>query len=50
MSRKCKKVCATLNHIGRFLILPSTTTGCILISPFASLRGIPIGIMSSVIG
>ena len=32
------------------LILTSTITGCISISAFAFLIGIPIGIMSSVIG
>ena len=49
MSRKHKKVSATLNYIEHFLILASAITGCILISAFASLRGIPIGITSSVI-
>ena len=50
MSRKHKKVCTTLNYIEHFLILASTITGCILISAFASLLGIPIGITSSAIG
>ena len=50
MSKKQKKVCATLNYIEHFLILASTITGCILIFPFASLIGIFIGIMSSPIG
>ena len=50
MSRKHKKVCTTLNYIEHFLILASTITGCISISTFASLLGIPIGIMSSAIG
>ena len=48
--RKHKKVCTTLNFIEHFLILASlasTTTGCISISAFASLLGIPIGITSS---
>ena len=36
ISGKHKKVCATLNYIGQFLILASTTTGCILISYFVS--------------
>ena len=47
MSRKHKKVCTTLNYIEYFLILASTITGCISISAFASLLGIPIGIKSS---
>ena len=47
MSKKHKKVCTTLNYIEHFLILASTITGCISISAFASLLGIPIGITSS---
>ena len=50
MSRKHKKICATLNYIEHFLILTSTITACISISAFASLTGIPIGITSSAIG
>ena len=51
--RKHKKVCTTLNYIEHFLILAflaSKTTGCISISAFASLLGIPIWITSSAIG
>ena len=47
MSTKHKKVFTTLNHIKHFLILGSTITGCISISAFASLAGIPIEITSS---
>ena len=47
MSKKHKKVCTTLNYIEHFLILGSTITGCVSISVFASLVGIPIGITSS---
>ena len=50
MSRKHKKFCTTLNYIENFLMLTSTITGCISISSFASLLGIPIGITSSAIG
>ena len=50
MSEKHKKVCTTLNYIEHFLILASTITGCVSISAFASLIGIPIGITSSAIG
>ena len=50
MSRKHKKVCATLNYIEHFLALASTITGYISISAFASLIGIPVGITSSAIG
>ena len=44
--RSTKKVCATLNYIKCFLILPSTITGRLSISAFASLVGIPIRITS----
>ena len=50
MNEKHKKVCTTLNYIEHFLILASTITGCVSISAFASLIGIPIGITSSAIG
>ena len=46
MSKKHKKVCATINYIEHFLILGSAITGPISISVFASLVGIPIGITS----
>ena len=49
MSRNWEKVCKTLDYIKQFLILASTITGCVSISAFASLIGIPIGIMSSAI-
>ena len=47
MSMKHKKV---LNYIEHLIILISAVTGCILISAFASLVGIPVGITSSAIG
>ena len=50
MSRKHKKACITLNYIECFLILVSTITGCISISRFCFLIGIPVGITSSTIG
>ena len=45
-SKNYKKVCTTLNYIQHFLILPSTITGCISISVFASLICIPKGYTS----
>ena len=45
-SKKHKKICTTLNYIQHFLILASIITGCISISAFSSLVGIPIEIMS----
>ena len=50
MSRRYNKVYATPNYIEHFLILASTITGCISISAFATLLGIPIWIASSAIG
>ena len=50
MSNKHKKACTTLNYIESFLILASAVTGCISISAFASLLGIPTGIMTSAMG
>ena len=50
MSRKHKKVCATLNCIEHFLILASTSTVCISISDRFSLISIPIGITRPSIG
>ena len=50
MSKKYKIVCTTVNYIEQFLILASKITGCVSISAFASLVGIPIGITSSAIG
>ena len=46
MSKKHKKVCTTLSYIGHFLILASAITGCMSISAFTPLLGIPIGITS----
>ena len=50
MIKKSKKVCGVLNYIDHSLIVISTITGCVSISAFASLVGIPIGITSSAIG
>ena len=50
MSEKHKKVSITQNYIEHFLILASTITRCISVSAFASLLGIPIGIVSPAIG
>ena len=49
-SRKHRKIRATSNYIECILILASTVNGPILISAFASMFGIPIGITSSVTG
>ena len=39
-----------MNYIDHLQILVSEDTGCILISAFASLVGIPTGIASSAVG
>ena len=50
MSKKHKEIYTTLNYIEHFLISALTITGCIPISAFAPLVGVPIGITSSSIG
>ena len=50
LNKKHKKVCRVLNYIDHSLTVISTITGCVPISDFASLVGIPIGITSSAIG
>ena len=50
MSKNHIKVCTTLNYIEHLFILGSTITGCISISAFVSLVGIPIGLMSPAMG
>ena len=49
MSKKHKNVSTTVIYIEHFLILGSTITGCVSISAFAFLVGIPIGITGSAI-
>ena len=50
MSQKHKKVCRVLNYIYHSLIVTSTITGCVFLSAFPSLVGIPIDITSSAVG
>ena len=47
MSKIYKTFCTSLNYIDLFLILNYTINGCISVSAFTSLIGIPIGITSS---
>ena len=49
MSEKHKKFCRVFNCTNNSLIVISTITGCISISAFASVVGIPIEIASSAI-
>ena len=48
-SKKHKKVFGVLNYVEHLLVLVSTVTGCISISVFASLVGIPVDIASSTV-
>ena len=48
MSKKHKKVCSELLRTFSFFV--STISGCVLISAFASLVDVPVGIVSSVVG
>ena len=50
MSKKHKKFCRVLNYIDHLLIVVSPITGCVSISVFASLAGIPIEITSFAVG
>ena len=50
MNKKYKKIYRAFNYIENFLILASTVTGCVYMSAFASLVGIPAGIASSARG
>ena len=50
MSKNHKKVCTTVNYIEHFLSLGSTITGCVSISAFASLVGIPLWITNCATG
>ena len=50
MSEKHKKVRMALNYFEHFVIFISAVSGCVSISPFGSLVGIPVGITSSAVG
>ena len=50
MKKKNKNVPTNSVYIEHLLILASAVTGCISVSPFASLAGFPMGIASSTVG
>ena len=50
MNKNHKKVCRVLNDIEHLLIVISTITGCVSMSAFAYLVGVPTGITSYAIG
>ena len=50
MSRKHVKTCVNLNYFQHFLVFTPAVSGCVSISAFTSLLGIPIGITCSAVG
>ena len=50
MSRNHKKVCRALNYFEHFLVLVSARGGCVSISAFVSLLGVPAGIANYAVG
>ena len=50
MSGKHNKVCSALNYFQPFFVFVSAFSGYVSISVFASLVGIPVGIVSPAIG
>ena len=50
MNKKHKNVCTTLNYIEHLLILDFVAAGCVSISDFVSLVGIPTSIANSAVG
>ena len=49
MSEKHNEICGTFNYFEQFIIFISAVSGCVSISAFASLVGIPLGITSSAV-
>ena len=50
ISEKRKKKCKALNFFEHFLVFASSVSGCVLISAFGSLVGVPVGTASSAVG
>ena len=50
MCEKHKRTCKTLNFFENFPIFVSAVSGCVLVSAFASLIGVLVGITSSTVG
>ena len=50
MSEKYKKMCKVMNYFEHFLIFISAVSGCVSISAFALVIGVPVGITSSALG
>ena len=50
MNKKHKQICMAFNYLEHLPISSSAVTGCVSISAFASLVGIPISITTSAVG
>ena len=50
MSEKHKNICRALNYFEYFLVFVSGVCHCVSIPAFASLVGVPFGIVSSEVG
>ena len=50
MNQKHKKVCSVLNYSEHFLVFVSAVSGCVSISVFVSLIGVPLGTVISAPG
>ena len=50
MSKKFRKARRVMSYIEHLLVLVSTVTGCVSVSAFASLVGIPVRIANSAVG
>ena len=49
MKKKNKRVCRALDFFQYYLVFFSDVSGCVSISAFASLVGVPVGIASSAV-
>ena len=50
MCEKNKKTCRALNYFEDFFVVICAVSGCVSISAFASLAGVPVAIVSSAVG
>ena len=48
--KSIKKMCKVMNYFEYFLIFISAVSGCVSISAFALVIGVPVGITSSALG
>ena len=50
MNKEHKNMCKAVNYFEHFLVFVSVVSGCVSISAFASIVGVPVGITSSAVG